>query len=158
MDYEFTTSVAVLILFAVWVSWLGRRLVRWCVSRRKDGRLSGWDRVGVLASIICLAVGLWFGAGELDRISGADQFKGPLGDNEMSRICYYRSTRPTAPQKFTECWVQEAKRVHESKARHWYVPLSHAVGLLALMWTLILPAVWLYRGFSHPSPSPPLST
>jgi hypothetical protein len=148
-SYELGTALFISLIIIIWIGWLIRQFGVWlweCVGSQRP--LSGHERLAVLASMVCLAVGLHLGAAELERLSGADQFKGPLGDSPAARDCDHLATT-NKNVDFLKCWNDRAHRVRELKDQHWYMPASAAVSLLAVMWTAIMAATWVWRGFAE---------
>jgi hypothetical protein len=151
VSYELMKSIVglvLIILLAAWTVELVVCLVRWVVTRWKAGRLNGGDRLGVLASMVCVVAGVWLGSSELDRVSFAYEMVGPTG-GKVGDICYERSIANDAkPGAFSECFNWHRDRVRELKDAHWWVIPWFVVCFLVFLWSAILLAAWLWRGFT----------
>jgi hypothetical protein len=114
-------------------------------------RLSGWQRIGIVASILWFVVGCFIGnefafddASTRTRLS----FDNCVAGNKR-RFGEYGPY----DKVWTPCWNQYSSQFMKNAEGHWLVALAVAVIPLPIAWLLgwllIATARWIARGFSN---------
>jgi hypothetical protein len=113
-------------------------------------RLSGWQRVGVVVSVLWFFVGGFIGNNAAVNDAGARttlQFEGCVAANKR-RLGEYGP----CDQVWTPCWQQHSSWFMQNVEGHWWVALAVALIPLPfgwlLGWMVISTGRWIRGGFS----------
>ena len=139
-------GVSLLILVVVWFAWIVDWLYVWAKKVFKSRHLTGWDRIGLFASIVCLVVGFWYASSVIERESGR------MANSALGEMCYEREQKWKVP--FSDCWTAHKASVDRHLDGNWFVPPINAVLWLGMAWSIVLVGGWLWRGFRHRAPPP----
>lgn len=106
-------------------------------------RLNGWQRIGIIASVIWIVVG-----GFYVRDSIIDESLMPMtwAMQDCERSWHANSTAPDAESRYDACIkTAEARPPSKSDERIMTETIMITFGLLALAWLLVYCLVWLAR-------------